>query len=502
MEIIEANIPQEVNYRGYVPFQTYTFGFNEIELKISVDLANTKTPLTSHVVNENFALSRKVIDGLRWALRDIIKTELVAHEECLTLFGSGLMVLRLLEETTSHIQDYRQAIAPKASKCKENYWDVRKPTHIAPLLNQELKMKGVDLDTVHGAATQILGKTPAQICHDILPEWRIMHCENIMRNNLKDRFFRFQKDLSAKLMEANLQELKPCVPIEHRRTRDGQATKEQLVEYLTKPRLTFHGTRRDLVPSIVQNGFLKPGDVNPITKQPLPIANGSAYGQGIYSSPEAWYALMYSQGSDKPTKPSEMPGLKLLVCATIMGRTAVLGHEDKWTEQMEPWPGADSHVNQSQWAYIVFNSAQILPCYVLHLDWAGEDDDEVYNFVSSFANKPPRSHRRYTDAGISPGEKQRKKEERIAKGQKFFAGGFGPIAGNRLVIEDVAEVDDDEEDYGDYQSIRINAQFSNTSIWDDDWGKGVETRISWDLEGETAIDEYADARKGTIKKAF
>lgn len=60
--------------------------------------------------------------------------------------------------------------------------------------------------------------------------------------------------------------------------------------------------------------------------------------------------------------------MKLLVCATIMGRTTQMFHEDNWRELDEPYPGTDSHVANDVQEYIVFNSGQVLPCYVMHVD--------------------------------------------------------------------------------------------------------------------------------------
>jgi hypothetical protein len=204
-----------------------------------------------------------------------------------------------------------------------------------------------------------------------------------------------------------------------------------------------------------------PGSLQPVTQKSHSVANGSVYGRGIYSSPQAWYAMMYGDNGERTTL-SELPGCKLLVCAYIMGRTAVMAHEDNWQERTEPFPGADSHVNESQYAYIVFNAAQILPCYVLHLDYAerGQTQD-LWDMLmrSQRSSSSPSSNNKTIvgDEGANarlPGAKQRKKGQQLAKGQKFFAYGYGPVGGDKLVDEDVADVSEDEEDYGEYQLAR------------------------------------------------
>jgi hypothetical protein len=492
IRLIDANTPSELNYRGYTPSGHFTFGFDELELRVDVDLQNSLDPISTHV--ENYELqSRKQIDSIRWSLRDSVASELGSCEKPLTFFASALIIIRLLEELTAYVQEYRkQFLVGPIDKSK--YWDITKTNNVNILLDLKLEMRGVDLDSIQGAATELLGKTPAQICTDILPDWRILHCENILRQDLLNKFRHYQQGLREKLMEETTQHLKDCVPREHQRSRDGFASKEQLVEYLTQVRTTFHGTRREIVPSIVQHGFLKPGDVHPLTKKPLPIFNGSVYGQGIYTSPDPGYALLYSEGDGVETTSSQLPGLKLLICAVVMGRTACLHWGDNWMDQTEPYPKADSHVNDSLLAYIAFNSAQVLPCYVLHLDWAGTSDDDETDFASEFLarySKGPLGRRKkaHSEESLMPGDRQRKKQELIAKGQKFFAYGFGPVDGKKLVIEDVAGIDDDEEDYGEYQAARMDTETQNANIWG--WGK---------LAGETNYDEYATARKSRINR--
>jgi hypothetical protein len=73
--------------------------------------------------------------------------------------------------------------------------------------------------------------------------------------------------------------------------------------------------------------------------------------------------------------------MKLIVSAMLMGRAAVISAEDEWYNRGEPSYGSDSHVSVSRTAYIVFNSAQILPCYVLHLDWTRSNAEEIDTFL-------------------------------------------------------------------------------------------------------------------------
>ncbi|ORY18164.1 hypothetical protein BCR34DRAFT_554308 [Clohesyomyces aquaticus] len=500
LEIIDRNLPRELLWRGHTFNDAFTFGFDELKLTIKVNLGGGSNPITTRIENY-FELSRKNIDGIREALRQSTARELALLGEPLTALTAGLVVLRLFEETAGYIQDYRRFCA-RGVQQNEKYWDlnaIKDVKDFFPLLDPKSNMRGVDLDTVQGTATWILGKTPAQICNDILPDWRILHCETVLRKDLKNNFLQYQTHLREDLMRFSYNQLKSFVPTAYRRaTGNGAVAKEQLVEYLTKPRIAFHGTRREVVPSIVQHGFLKPGSIHPVTKKPMAIVNGAAYGQGIYCSPKPWYALLYS--SSGPTALVELPGQKLLVCAVIMGRTAECTVSNSasasyWPTQTRPREGSDSHVNPSGLAYILFNNTAILPCYVLHLDWADKSGEEIRNFVTTTSNsRTNRSSTSTSDYELTmPGDRQRHKQEHLAKGKKFFAYGFGPVQGNRVVIEDVADVDDDEEDYGDYQALRIDAgadDGTKKNVWE--WGK---------MDGETAIDEYANARKAArVKK--
>ena len=61
---------------------------------------------------------------------------------------------------------------------------------------------------------------------------------------------------------------------------------DQIAKILTKERrhpiITFHGTKPDVIDSILKNGYIMPGDKTSPTK--ISVAHGSMYGTGIYSS--------------------------------------------------------------------------------------------------------------------------------------------------------------------------------------------------------------------------
>jgi hypothetical protein len=425
LKIIDANLTSEIIYRGYTPVGIIKFGFEEIELICKVDPNSSRNCITCSVVNWEYQLSRKIIDGIRGSVRDLVTQELAKADEALSAVDAAHLVLRVLEETTVLLQEYRQT--------SEYFEHCQATARTEPAESAE----GLLDDEFRETARDVLHISPESLCRDKLPGHKLLHCENVLRNDLKTRFMDYQKQLRRDLYRLGVAKLRKFVPSNHRRFGNGTAAKQQLVDYLVQPKITFHGTMRANVSSIVQYGFLKPGDK--FSKE----------------GPNLEYALYYSQRGEAHA-PSELPGIKIFVCATIMGRPATLDRLPQEERIDEPVFGADSHASRCGLEYIVFNKAQILPCFVLHLDFVDKRVEDLGKLAKQAVKRiagVQRSGRQFSY--LAPGDLQREKEERIARGKKFFAYGFGPVSGRNLVIEEVAEVDDDEEDYGDYQTNRI-----------------------------------------------
>ena len=106
--------------------------------------------------------------------------------------------------------------------------------------------------------------------------------------------------------------------------------------------------------------------------------------------------------------------------------------------------GATSHVGFSRMEYIVFDRAQILPCYVIHLDWDKDHEDYFKNLPQNprawVAQRKNLTHPKLFTKTLGPGDKQRLKEAKIAKAAKYLGYGFGPASGFKLMIEEIAEV--------------------------------------------------------------
>jgi hypothetical protein len=104
-----------------------------------------------------------------------------------------------------------------------------------------------------------------------------------------------------------------------------------------------------------------------------------------------------------------------------------------------------------------------------------------------------------------PGDVQREKEATYARATKYFPYGFGPATGKKFVVLEVGEVDEDEEEYGDYQKYRVegvgtgdSGGETNMDYWS--WVKvgrqdDVARMEEESIRTGTWTDEYAYERK-------
>ena len=96
---------------------------------------------------------------------------------------------------------------------------------------------------------------------------------------------------------------------------------------------------------------------------------------------------------------------------------------------------------------------------------------------------------------LGPGDQQRLKEAKIAKAAKYLGYGFGPASGFKLMIEEIADVSEDEEDYGDYQRDRVDEAVDGQE------GKGFwDWQQEWQDEGfdsgeDVTGNDYTEARQ-------
>ncbi|KAF3095350.1 hypothetical protein TWF103_010319 [Orbilia oligospora] len=435
---------------------------------------------------QNLTLPRLIIDNLRVELRKIMVT--FSENESITrwltredneqnygIYEPDNIALSLLKTTSSHLTSYRnslQSITPHPSA----------PLNIT---SQALKTRsqilssesGIDLTTYTTPPTiqDLLGKTIPQICETIPTNYRILHVENVLKPRLYSDFHTIQSNIRSRLLTLPTPSLKKVIPVSHHHRSKSSGVladrreKESYATYLTTPKITYHGTPRSNIPSIIKHGFLRPGDINPSTNTPLEIRCGNTYGRGIYTSPSPQFSLMYSGFDATPTPATQFSGLKLIVCATIMGRPAKVTREDNW----------------------LFQPRQTIPVLVIHLDWGKEHYEEFVNiptnpldWISQMAakRKERKNKQRYEDDEESktlfPADIVRRKQALMARALKWFPYGYGPATGTRFVVEAVAEVSDDEEEYGEYQKDKIEGvETSSNYFWEMPEIDGVDERF-------------------------
>lgn len=214
---------------------------------------------------------------------------------------------------------------------------------------------------------------------------------------------------------------------------------------------------------------------------------------------------MYTNFRYTPTKFNEFASLKLIACATITGRSRFMTRGDGWRDQNEVFPGAHCHVANDLLEYVVFDATQIIPCYVIHLD-LGRDAEKYITTLSqnltAYINdyrerwrKERHARERLARTVLALGDKVRQKQALFAKAQKYFQYGYGAASGSKFVVQDVADVSEDEEEYGTYQKERLDGTVE-TDIWALDGyttlGLDGEGEIGGGDDGEEVGDEYED----------
>lgn len=453
----------------YMPLKVdWTVGSTSSTFQLVGLTVNVENGAGINVTATSETMPRTRLDPLRVALRKILQSAL--GEPTWSTMGFGVMLLQMSEEALSHLeafQDFQasrstprpQQIQRQLGEVPKIGWDATSSDWEAILSNP----LGVNLLTVNDTAKFLLGKSITQILAD-LPEYlHVLHVEPVFRDNLVTKFTERRKEMRKDLMSKSYSSLRGCVDTTRlRRFNDGAQSKRDMVDILTKPQVTFHGAPRNAMHSIVRYGFVIPGQKIGETGVKVDIGCGASFGIGIYSSPSLAVASFYaSLGGQNPT---DLPGIRIVVCATLMGRhLQVSRHETKGRYGLFN-KQADSHVSPNEMEYIVFDTAQIIPCYVLHLDygsewakvkWAKLDVNQLTEAHKLEQNARSRLDERVRGAsGETPGARKAKSEALKDAAAKWFPFGFGPFTGSNFVIEELGEVLDDEEEYGEFQLMR------------------------------------------------
>lgn len=143
--------------------------------------------------------------------------------------------------------------------------------------------------------------------------------------------------------------------------------------YLRDFYLTYHGTAPESVESIIQTGFRMPGTLDENGNE-HEIASGDCWGRGIYSTPASIMASYYS--FDKTKRSTYSDDECIIVCAVALGRSHVCLPPPVTYFGKGVTPNFDSHISPFRTNYVVFNSDQIVPLCVFHVE-----DTMVHHYI-------------------------------------------------------------------------------------------------------------------------
>ncbi|KAH6609008.1 hypothetical protein Trco_002354 [Trichoderma cornu-damae] len=475
---------------------TLQFQFSDFTFRLCLS-ADRRHLLSSSVLDTNSSIPRRVLDPLRQRVRSIflaLYRDEDEHESSRVKDGDlQVAVLQALEHLSEFLATAKMTPAHGSkgfSASEVSSWEdvVSNPI-------------GLDVSTIRDTASFLLGMTPEQIAQQIPKAWRIMHMESVLREDLLRRFRRHQGHLRASLQgQPDLRKkLAPHSSLEGRYL--STVPTEDIIEEMVKPRVTFHGTKLPSVRSIVRHGFFLPSGA---------VIDGNSIEPrrpGIYSSHSASYAMYYADGQEEMTPLGVLPSMRLFVCATVMGRTYVNNRGSKPGSVHGPLiSGYDSHFN-GEFEWITHTEAAILPVYVMHIDLGSEEalrsikatqlDPAAAHEGDASPTKQTSRHRRvHGDGEESAGDRKRRQLALKAAAMKWFPYGFGTATGTSFVVEDVGEVSEDEEEYGEWQASRLCYGPKDERADGQDHGP-----FTWDEEeGGLFLDQYQEALEQDMTK--
>lgn len=485
----------------YMPLQVdWTIGQTSYTLKLADLTIRLENRAGMTVTATSDTIPRKHLDSLRHSLRNAVEAAL--GEPSWSSMGFGVLLIQLGEEALSHVEAYNtsqhllklQRLRRQAGgEIVEGAWDATSSDWRSVISNP----LGVDLLTVNDTAKLLLGSSITEILTQLPSALRVLHVEPVFRNDLVAKFARRREVMREKLASLSSSSLRQCIKPSH--LRRGKDTVEDMAEILSTPEVTFHGAPRKVMQSIVRYGFVIPGKKIGDTGVENGIACGASFGIGIYSSPSIDFASTYAYDSTHKGEwrnPADVPGMRIVVCATLMGRPIKVTRDlTRRTEGISD-QNADSHVSPDGLEYIVFDEAQIIPCYVLHLDYGSESAKKHFERYQRQPWKAIKLQSRvdYDTQGETdcPAAKVARKEALKAAASKWFPYGYGPATGTNFVIEEIGDVSDDEEEYGDYQGLRGEQE----DDWDTFQTRSENEKASWFDEFQTVRTTKKQVRVG------
>lgn len=458
-DLLETQMPLAVDWKiGQIG---YTFQLRGLTVKVG-NQNGISVSTTSDMI------PRKRLDLIRSALREILYAAL--EDSTWSGMTFGVMLLQMAEEALWQIEDWSESqqrlMANSGGYLSlKSGWDATSSNWQSILSNPF----GVNLLTVNDTAQFLLGQSITDILKDLPAQLRVLHVEAVFRDDLVAKFTRKRNEMREHFMTLKASQLRQCINKKQLR-QNGKDSVEDMADILSTPKVTFHGAPRHVMQSIVRYGFVVPGQKIGDTDMENKMACGASFGVGIYSSPSIEFASRFARDYEGWTRgwqnPADVPGMRMVVCATLMGRSIQVSRYETRRRPDLFDHRADSHVNGHQNEYIVFDSAQIIPCYVLHLDYGSDVARQHFDMLAEKQSSSTSAAKLKSRLDLedqdepddSPGAKQAKKEALQAAAAKWFPYGFGPATGTNLVIEEIGDISDDEEEYGEFQEVRADSE--------------------------------------------
>jgi len=282
--LIESHIPKQVIRWNCYEHIGWVFELEDVVFDVENTAADT---IVVRVASGS--MPRVYIDPLRQELRQMVSMASVGRGGILDF---DVTLLQAVETVIIHVHEWRLRTRPKLTPQVEKGWDMRTASE-KDIFDNPL---GFNLDSVEDTTYHILGKSVKELCESLEDEeFRILHVENVMRTDLARRFEKRQKEMLDGFMKLSYAELRPCVAHETIPFRSSEDNRDGLARELCRPRAVYHGTDCWKVSSIVRWGFVLPGHQIGDTERELSVAFGGSFGYGVYTFPDAEYALLYSE---------------------------------------------------------------------------------------------------------------------------------------------------------------------------------------------------------------
>ncbi|XP_046335597.2 protein mono-ADP-ribosyltransferase PARP14-like [Haliotis rufescens] len=196
---------------------------------------------------------------------------------------------------------------------------------------------------VEGEKEALAGSTT--VYFSITPERNFKGtAEDLHFRTAESQFYRLLSDQGGRYKVVKVEYV--VTPDLVKRFRSAQESlKNSRGEMNAQPILAFHGTDEGNIKKICEKGFLMHGDPG------FQMKSGNKYGSGVYFSEYPDYSMQYIRGSTK-----------LLLCKVMLGKTYTISS----FSQGSVHPGYDSHTSACGKELVIFDTARILPSYIVH----------------------------------------------------------------------------------------------------------------------------------------